>query len=90
MLGIIMALSSAAAALAAPARVQDIEGHWAEKAMTEWKEKGLLRGYADGSLQPNRAVSRAEFAALINRAFPFTAHGRHFVYGRCRFLLGIR
>ncbi|MGG3838778.1 glycosyl hydrolase family 18 protein [Paenibacillus thiaminolyticus] len=75
LLSIVMVLSSAAAASAAPARVQDIDGHWAEKTMTEWKKKGLIYGYADGSMQPNRAVSRAEFAALVNRAFQFTAMG---------------
>ena len=41
MLSIVMVLSTAAAALAAQARVQDIGGHWAEKTMMECKEKGL-------------------------------------------------
>lgn len=31
-------------------------------------EKGLLSGYPDGSFQPGRALSRAEFAALLGRA----------------------
>lgn len=45
-----MALAAALAfapaqAFAAPAT--DISGHWAEKVITQWQEKGLISGYED-------------------------------------------
>jgi len=51
------------------AQAPDIKGHWAEKQITEWVNKGLARGYPDGSFKPNNQITRAEFVALLNRAF---------------------
>ncbi|WP_374723894.1 S-layer homology domain-containing protein [Calidifontibacillus erzurumensis] len=53
------------------AQKTDISGHWAEKEINEWVEKGLIGGYSDGSFKPNAAITRAEFIALVNRAFGF-------------------
>ena len=50
----------------------DIKGHWAEKEISEWVEKGLIGGYKNGSFKPDASISRAEFIALVNRAFKFT------------------
>ena len=65
-----MALAAAMALPAVPAMAatNDIEGHWAEQVLTEWQEKGLLKGYADGSVKPNNSITRAEFITLINNA----------------------
>ncbi len=54
---------------AADSAADDLKGHWAEKQMKVWVASGLLKGYDDGSIQPNRAVTRAEFMTLVNRAF---------------------
>jgi hypothetical protein len=35
-------------------------------------ENGYISGYPDGTFQPNRAVSRAEFAKMINSAMNYT------------------
>ncbi|GGD84928.1 S-layer homology domain-containing protein [Paenibacillus nasutitermitis] len=53
----------------------DISGHWAEQNIQQWISQGLIEGYADGSFQPNKSVSRAEFMALVNRAFGFAETG---------------
>ncbi|NBD25770.1 S-layer homology domain-containing protein, partial [Paenibacillus glycinis] len=53
----------------------DIVGHWAEQDIAQWMSQGLIDGYEDGSFQPDKAVTRAEFVALVNRAFGFTAAG---------------
>ncbi|WP_219835482.1 S-layer homology domain-containing protein [Paenibacillus sp. R14(2021)] len=53
----------------------DISGHWAEQDLKEWIAKGWIGGYGDGSFKPNGSVTRAEFVALVNRAFGFTAAG---------------
>ena len=51
------------------AEYSDIEGHWAESQIVKWLEKGLAGGYPDGTFRPDTNISRAEFAALIVKAF---------------------
>ena len=71
-------MTSAAFALcgaAAAAAASDIEGHWAERQIAGWMERGYVKGYEDGSFRPDRPVTRAEFAALVNRAFGFSLAG---------------
>lgn len=55
------------------ARSSDIRGHWAEQLLTGWQDQGLLKGYPDGSMKPDKALTRAELMAMINRYFHFTA-----------------
>ena len=73
-----MALAAALAfapaqAFAAPAT--DISGHWAEKVITQWQEKGLISGYEDGTFKPDNRVTRAEFVIMLNKALGFTQKG---------------
>ncbi|OAB40249.1 YDG domain-containing protein [Paenibacillus antarcticus] len=49
----------------------DIKGTWAETQISNWMDKGFIKGYQDGSFQPNNTVTRAEFFAMINRSFGF-------------------
>lgn len=51
----------------------DVSGHWAEKYLTEYVEKGYLKGKGDGLIHPDDTMTRAEFAALMNRVLGFTA-----------------
>jgi len=39
----------------------------------EFFNRGLTRGYPDGSFRPDQGVSRAEFIAFVNRTFHFDA-----------------
>lgn len=64
--GTLTGLGSAEAASAAPS---DVKGHWAESRIAQWTELGWIRGYADGTFRPDASITRAEFAALANRAF---------------------
>ncbi|BBI35889.1 DUF4838 domain-containing protein [Cohnella abietis] len=50
----------------------DISGHWAEKQLLEWIDKGLVQGYSDGTLKPNNPITKGELIALTNRAMGFT------------------
>ena len=50
-----------------PEVVDDITGHWAEKDIRWCVEQGLMRGYPDGSFQPDKPVTRAELAAVLRR-----------------------
>ncbi|TXK66922.1 S-layer homology domain-containing protein, partial [Paenibacillus sp. N3.4] len=57
---------------AATFTVSDIQGHWAENNISKWIDKGLIKGYDDGSFKPENKITRAEFIALVNRSFGFT------------------
>ncbi len=71
-----LVLSLSAGAFAAT--FTDISGHWAESSIESAAAAGYVRGYADGSFQPNGNITRAEFVAMVNRVFevkwtaPFT------------------
>lgn len=45
----------------------DVEGHWAVGYIGALVKSGYLKGYTDGTFRPDRAVTRAEFVALLNR-----------------------
>ena len=66
---IFMFFSQAGISLAQPA---DIQGHWAEKQIIKWVDKGLVKGYQNGMFKSDANITRAEFMALVNRAFGFT------------------
>lgn len=54
------------------AQNSDIKGHWAENQLSGWVQSGLAKGYDDGQFKPDNNITRAEFAALVNRSFGFT------------------
>lgn len=49
------------------AKFSDVDGHWAEADILDLIEKGLMSGYEDGTFKPNKPVTRAEMASVINR-----------------------
>ena len=51
------------------AQASDVAGNWAEPFIRVLVEKGIIAGYPDGTFKPDQAVTRAEFAALLNKAF---------------------
>ncbi len=50
----------------------DVVGHWSEKVMKGWADKGYIKGFRDGSLKPDQTVTRAEFASFVNRAYAYS------------------
>jgi len=70
LLSLLMAITATASAQPA-----DISGHWAETQIQSWLDEGLASGYPDGTFKPNREVSRAEFVAMVNRAFGIESEG---------------
>ncbi|MCM3628712.1 S-layer homology domain-containing protein [Paenibacillus glycanilyticus] len=49
----------------------DIQGHWAERTLTDWLGKGYIKGFEDGTVRPDASISRIEFVALANRLFAY-------------------
>lgn len=47
--------------------VDDITGHWAEKEIRRCIQRGIIKGYPDGSFQPEKPVTRAELATVLDR-----------------------
>ncbi len=52
-------------------KFSDIKGHWAEKEIQYFIDKGYVMGDGNGLIKPNDDISRAEFAALINKVNKF-------------------
>jgi uncharacterized lipoprotein YddW (UPF0748 family) len=51
-------------------RFSDSQNHWARLFIEGLAQGGFVSGFPNGTFQPNRGMSRAEFAALISKAFP--------------------
>ena len=45
----------------------DIKGHWAQDYINNAANKGLVKGYEDGTFGPDRYITRAEAVTLVNR-----------------------
>jgi len=50
----------------------DISDHWAKATIQSWMDKGLIKGYPDGTFKPDQNITRAEFITLVNGAFGYT------------------
>jgi hypothetical protein len=64
--------NNAAPATPAPTKIaqaSDVAGNWAEPFIKALVEKDIIKGYPDGTFKPDQPVTRAEFAALLNKAF---------------------
>lgn len=48
----------------------DINRHWARACIVALAQRQLINGYPQGQFRPQATVSRAEFAAILQRAFP--------------------
>lgn len=58
-------------AASAKERFTDISGHWAEECIVRLAEAEIVHGYPDGSVKPDRAITRGEFASLLVHAAGF-------------------
>jgi len=76
--GMAVALSCLLLADAAPSvgAASDMSGHWAESTIQKWVSEGTIKGYEDGTFRPERPITRAEIAALVNRKLGVAAATR--------------
>ena len=54
----------------------DVQDHWAKSCITQLAYEGIISGYPDGSFRPSYYMNRAEFAAIIDKAFPNLVQNR--------------
>lgn len=64
---LVLSLLLCGGAYAAAALFPDIKGHWAEQTIIKLAEKGVIKGYPDGTARPDATITRGEFIALLAR-----------------------
>ena len=62
---VICLFTTAMPATAFGATGSDIAGHWAEGIIRVWMDRGVVKGYEDGTFKPEAPVSQTEFTTLI-------------------------
>jgi hypothetical protein len=75
----LLALAVTVSTLATPAFAAlftDVQGHWAQPAITQLSQQGVLGGYPDGTFRPLGQITRAEFAATLVKALGMNATQR--------------
>jgi len=51
-----------------PVTFTDVTSHWAKNAINDMGSRMVVTGMGDGSYEPDRSITRAEFAAIVVRA----------------------
>lgn len=64
-----VALSMQASDLAQATSFSDLQGNWAESFIQALTARNIIQGFPDGSFRPDEPVTRAQFAAMIRKAF---------------------
>lgn len=65
LIGLILLLLASSAGAVSTLSFPDIKGHWGEKYIEWGVNQGLVKGYPDGTYQPNKSLSEAEFATMM-------------------------
>lgn len=58
-----------ATSASAQANFSDVRGNWARDFIDVLAQRNIIAGFPDGTFQPNKPVTRAEFAAIVRQAF---------------------
>ncbi len=69
-LGITIAVLKPTVAYTQEPKFNDIQGNWAQPCIEQLAQRQIVSGYPDDSFKPNAPVTRAEFAAMLGKAFP--------------------
>ncbi|MBD2614203.1 MAG: S-layer homology domain-containing protein [Nostoc sp. ZfuVER08] len=67
--GTVAPLMTAAPSFAQTTFVDVSSNYWAAPFIQELSQRGVIAGFPDGSFRPEEAVTRAQFAAMVNKAF---------------------
>ncbi|HEY9808867.1 MAG TPA: family 10 glycosylhydrolase [Halomicronema sp.] len=55
--------------VATTSQFTDIQNHWARPFIEGLKARNIISGFPDGTFRPNQAMNRAEYAAILRKAF---------------------
>jgi hypothetical protein len=58
-----------------PVTFADVEGHWAQSAVSDMAERMVVRGKDEKSFSPNTFITRGEFATIAVRALGLSEKG---------------
>lgn len=75
----VVPLTTVAPVSAQPAYFADTSSYWGQPFIQALAKKQVISGFPDGTFKPNQPVDRAEFAAMIQKAFnqkPIRQSGR--------------
>jgi len=53
----------------ATASFTDLQGHWATEFIRSLSNQGFISGFTDGTFRPNASMTRAQYSALLVKAF---------------------
>ena len=53
----------------------DVEGHWAYKSLKKAYNDGIIKGYTDNTMKPDRAITAAELFTIVTRVLR-SEHGQ--------------
>jgi len=67
LLAVTLLIPAAAASPGSGNPLWDVQGHWAQKEIQEAVAAGWVDGYPDGSFQPEKTITRAEFTVIAMR-----------------------
>jgi uncharacterized lipoprotein YddW (UPF0748 family) len=51
-------------------QLSDIQNHWAKQFIEGLTQRGIISGFPDRTFRPNTNLTRAQFAAIVSKAFP--------------------
>ena len=68
-LAVVLALPLALPTVSHASNFNDVAGHWADFYISKVYDENIIKGYPNGRFHPDKAVTRAEFAAIVNKAF---------------------
>jgi chitodextrinase len=54
---------------------KDMKGHWGKQSVEKMQSLGILGGYTDGTFQPDKALTQAELAVIIDRLLELKGDG---------------
>lgn len=64
----------------AASKFRDVQGHWAQAYIEALTARNIITGFPDGTYRPAEPVTRAQFAAIITKAFAPTAQRSSFEF----------
>lgn len=51
---------------------KDTDNHWSSESVNYLYDRGVTKGYSDGTFRPDNSITRAEFVTFVNKLFGFT------------------